>query len=70
MSTPRSIERKDDFFGRLKSEAIRPPVQAPVPGAGIATKIISARKIARVIGLIACFESRLSHGHSLSVLSD
>ena len=51
ISTPRSIARADHFLDRLKSEAISPPVQAPVPGAGIATKSIRAINMPRVIGL-------------------
>lgn len=47
--TPINTERSESFFGRLKREAMSEPVQAPVPGRGIATKRVSAVKIAGVI---------------------
>ena len=43
------MERNDHRLSILKREATSAPVHAPVPGRGIATNIIRARNIARVI---------------------
>ncbi len=44
IKTPKAIERMLFFLSKLRYQAIKLPVQAPVPGIGKATNNANARK--------------------------
>ena len=52
--TPAPIEIRARFRGMPKTKAIKAPVQAPVPGKGMATKIAKA-KSPKIFIFLECF---------------